>query len=38
MDGSHTKEGIPLESEGYRRSEKNITVHFSQLLFLQEEA
>ena len=32
MDGSHTKDGIPLEPEGYRRSEQNIAVRFSQLL------
>ena len=31
MDGSHSKDTIPLEPEGYRRSEKNFTVHFGQL-------
>ena len=27
MDGSHSKDTIPLEPEGYRRSEKNFTVY-----------
>lgn len=31
MDGSHSKDTIPLEPEGYRRSEKNFTVYFGQL-------
>ncbi len=32
MDGSHTKEGIPLEPEGYRWNENKIAVRFG-LLF-----
>lgn len=34
MDGSHTKDSIPLEPEAYRRLKQNIAVHFSQLLLL----
>lgn len=37
MDGSHNKDGIPLESEGYRRSDKNIAVRFSQLPFVRKK-
>ena len=36
MDGSHSKDTIPLEPEGYRRSEKNFTVHFGQLFWIQQ--
>lgn len=32
MDGSHTKESIPLEPEGYRRSVYENTVHSASLL------
>ena len=38
MDGSHTTDGIPLEPEGYRRSEKNIAVRFSQFSFVRNQA
>ncbi len=33
MDGSHSKDAIPLEPEGYRRSEKILAVHFGQRFF-----
>lgn len=36
MDGSHSKDTIPLEPEGYRRSEKNFTVYFGQLFWVQQ--
>ena len=36
MDGSHSKDTIPLEPEGYRRSEKNFTVYFGQLFWIQQ--
>lgn len=38
MDGSHNKDSIPLEPEGYRRSEQNIAVRFSQLFFHRNKA
>lgn len=32
MDGSHTKEGIPLEPDSYRWKQNRIAVHFDLLL------
>lgn len=33
MDGSHSKDSIPLEPEGYRRSEYSFAVQPGQPLF-----
>ncbi len=38
MDGSHNKETIPLESESYRRTKTNATVHCGQLLFVSGQS